>query len=351
MTVGFELTLRQEAFSAEDHADRGTSQTSEYQALINFQSRIQDNVSAKIQIASGYGSGSTRPITSNFQQMEGQFSSKDLWLRQAYVNWQPSQVEGSNVFAGKIPNIFKCVGGHHGNQLIWDYDVMHEGAAGNYVKSLDDSTTLNTNAGAFWVEEGWSSSSPAPDIMLYAAQAYVVRRFDETSRCLAGASFYSYSNIINQTGFASGNTETGGRLANDFDLLELFAECSREINGIPCMLFGSWVNNTAAVSSNQDTAWIIGGSFDPCPLWTLGYDYRDVEADSVIGLFTDNYFVHGGVGANGAGSRGHSFTGSYHYSENIELACRVIISEDLGSGSGPDEDFNFLFVDLVFNTR
>ena len=349
LTVGFDLTLRQMAYNSENSASKGTRQLSEYQAIVDFKAPIQDNVNATIQIASGYGSA---PRTSNFEHFGGKFDNDQPWIRQAYVDWQPTQLDGTKIYGGKMPNLFKRVGGHHGNQLLWDYDVMLEGAAGNYVRSLDGSTTFNANAGAFWVEEAWGpASGTAGDIMLYAGQAYLDRQFDETSHALAGASFYSYSNIINQPGFAMGNSETSGMLVDDYDLLEVFAQYWREISGRPCSLFGSWVNNTAASISGEDTAWIIGGIIEPCPLWTLGYDYRDVEADAVVGLFTDNYFVKGGTGANGMGSRGHSINATYQCSDNIELAARLILSEDRGMGSGMNEDFNLLFVDLVFHAR
>ena len=359
--VSLELTLRQQAWSS-DYAGgsppynaRGTRQQSLYEAYVTVQSQITDNVGATIQIASGYGTSSMPVITSNFQPMEDRFSNKDLWLRQAYVNWQLPQCEGTNVFAGKMPNIFYRAGG---NQVIWDYHVTHEGAAANHSTSIfGDATTLNTNVGAFWVEEGHNdpstSSSPAPDIMLYAAQAYLARQLDETSRCLAGASFYSYSNIINQGGFGGfGNSNSGGTLDNDFDLVELFAEFSREINGMPCMLFGTWINNTSAsISTDDDTAWSIGGRINKAEVpgsWEAGYDWRDIERDSVPGIFTDHYFVGGGVGMGVMGSTGHNFTAAYQCAKNVQVACRLILSEIKGSAS--DDDFTLFQVDLRLRT-
>ena len=383
--VSLELTLRQQAWSS-DYAGgsppynaRGTRQQSQYEAYVTVQSQITDNVGATIQIASGYGSN---PITSHFQAMDDKFASDDLWLRQAYVNWQPPQVEGANVFAGKMPNIFYRAGG---NQVIWDYHVTHEGAAANHSTSIfgDATTTLNTNVGAFWVEEGHNdpstSSSPAPDVMLYVAQAYLARQLDETSRCLAGASFYSYSNIINQGGFgvvvilvtvgllllaavaaaAYVGVSTwlsagprGVQFTSDFDLVELFAECTREINGMPCMLFGTWINNTSAgQSTDDDTAWSIGGRINKAEApgsWEAGYDYRDIERDSVPGIFTDHYFVGGGVGMGGMGSTGHNFTAAYQCAKNVQVACRLILSEIKGSSS--DDDFTLFQVDLRLRT-
>jgi len=48
---------------------------------------VADNVQAKVQIASGYGSSSMSPTTSNYQPMEDKFTHKNLWLRQAYLTW------------------------------------------------------------------------------------------------------------------------------------------------------------------------------------------------------------------------------------------------------------------------
>ena len=364
--VSFDLTLRQEAVDTDyplSYAARGTRNSSQYEAHLNIHSQIKDNVSANLQLATGYSSVMSQtsvagmPITSHYQSFGDQFSSKDVWFSQVYLNWQPSQVPGADVFAGKIPNIFERVGG---NQVIWDEDVNPEGVGVNFLRSLDDSTNFHANVGVFAVEEAWGPAPPVPagDVTLFAGQLAVDRQFNETACGLAGVSYYSYSNIVNQGGFAHGNSQTGtpSRLANDFDLLELFAEINSEINGMPCMVFGTFINNVGAdtmgadTGENGDTAWSIGGRINKAEepgSWEVGYDYRDIEADSIVGNFTDDAF--GGTGSGGRGSSGHNFTGAYQYHENIQVACRLLFGE-VEDSSGGSHDFNVFRLDLRVKT-
>ncbi|MCH8216134.1 MAG: putative porin [Planctomycetes bacterium] len=357
--VSFDLTLRQEVENREYgvYDALGTRNSSQYEAHLNIHSQIADNVSANLQLATGYSNGSMMPLTSHYQRFEDKFSSKDVWFSQVYLNWQPSQVPGADVFAGKIPNIFERVGG---NQVIWDEDVNPEGVGVNFLRSLDDSTNFHANGGVFAVEEAWGpgpASPPAGDVTLFAGQLAVDRQFNETACGLAGVSYYSYSNIVNQGGFANGNSQATG-LANDFDLLELFAEYGSEINGMPCMLFGTWINNLGAdtmgpgVGENGDTAWSIGGRINKAEApgsWEVGYDYRDIEADSIVGIFTDDAFGGTGMAAGGRGSSGHNFTGAYQYHRNIQVACRLLFGE-VDDSSGGSHDFNLFRLDLRVKT-
>ena len=113
---------------------------------------------------------------------------------------------------------------------------------------------------------------------------------------------------------------------------------------MPLAFFGSWVRNVAA-STDEDTAWLLGTRLnnvkDPGS-WELTYDYRDTQADAVIGGFIESDFV-----VSKTDSRGHKWAFRYQILKALQAALTYYHLEDAGSSTG-DLDFRRLVADLVF---
>lgn len=107
--------------------------------------------------------------------------------------------------------------------------------------------------------------------------------------------------------------------------------------------FGDYVANTAAVDENKDTGWLVGFAVrkakDPGS-WQFEYDYRDLQADAVVGQFNDSDFVGGG-----AGGRGHRFGFSYVLTKNVVPALNYYLASHEGRNN--DADYNRLQADIV----
>jgi hypothetical protein len=54
----------------------------------------------------------------------------------------------------------------------------------------------------------------------------------------------------------------------------------------------------------------------------LGYNYRDLEADAVVGAFSDSDFIGGGTDG-----KGHMFTAGYAISKNFTTGITYFSNE------------------------
>lgn len=307
-------------------------------ARLKIQGKVNDDIDVIFRIASG----SADPVSTN-QTLADSFSSKELWLDQAYFDWHPSSIKGLNVYGGKMANPFYKVGG---NQLIWDDDLNPEGIAATYVWPLGENDAIHLAGGGFWVDE----SSGGVDTSMWGAQLYWKHMFENQSHLIAGASHYNYGNIKGRGDLKStwsssssffGNTTSNGMFASDFDLIEGFAEYGFALGEMPMAVYGNYVKNCAAVSSD-DTGWLIGFKVNKAKdpgSWEASYDYRDLEKDAVLGAFSDSDFIGGGT--NG---KGHRFGFKYQLAKNWQFGLAYFLNKE-GDGN---TDYRRLQADLIF---
>lgn len=311
-------------------------------ARLMFEAMLNKDLGIGMRIASG----ATRTPNSTNQDLEDAFSSKELWLDLAYFDWHPSANKGLNVIGGKMKNPFYKV---LKNELIWDNDLNPEGIAVKHVTHISDIDQLFFNGGGFWVDE----STLDVDTSLWGAQTYVKHTIGNPDYLLAGAGYYDYGNIENQPALSTtwssssnfyGNTSAGGVYASDYDIFEAFGEYGFKHGTMPLALFGSWVRNVAA-STDEDTGWLLGGRLnkvkDPGS-WELIYDYRDTQADAVVGGFIESDHLY-----SRTDSKGHRFVLKYQIIKALQAALTYYHLEDTSNSTG-DLDYRRLLADLVF---
>ncbi|MBN1360880.1 MAG: putative porin [Sedimentisphaerales bacterium] len=312
-------------------------------ARLGLEAKVADEWDVAFRLASGerdlVGTDDIGdPISSN-QTLTKYFSSKDIWLDLAYFDYHPGRLDGLNVFGGKVKNPFLAVGK---NQMIWDSDLNPEGISGQYGFSLNPSTKGQINAGGFWVNE----SSSGVDTGLFGVQGYLTKTLGNPDTLVFGAGYYNYTNLQGRTdayGILAGNTAgPGNTWASDYTLIELFAEYTTKVFDLPFSVFGDWVHNVDAIT-DQDTGWLVGTTINKAKdpgSWQFSYDYRDLEADAVVGAFTDSDFIGGGTGG-----QGHRFAFAYQVAKNVQAALTYFL--DTIDRSGPDLDYSRLQADLV----
>ncbi len=317
-------------------------------ARLGLSVKVNDEVDLGFRIASG----SADPVSTN-QNLESSFSSKDIWLDLAYFDWRPADTKGFSLIGGKMNNPFYRVGN---NQLIWDDDLTPEGVAAKYEMPISDSLKAYMSAGGFWVEE--RDGSDTVDSSLWGAQAYLKKKFDNDTYLLGGMGYYDYGNIEGEGDIYTtwkggttrkwfGNTFAGatandGVFAYDYDILEGFAEYGFNLADYPVALYSNYAHNTAAPSSKAD-GWLVGCTFnklkDPGS-WRLGYDYRDIDSDAVVGQFNDSDFVGGGTDG-----KGHRFNVAYQLAKNFEAGLTYFLDEKKDDYKN---DYRRLQADLIF---
>jgi len=234
------------------------------------------------------------------------------------------------------------------NQLVWDSDLNPEGIAAKIHKPLSNGDQLFVNGGGFWVDE----SSSGADTSLWGAQTYIKRDMNNSDYVLGGTSYLNYGNLegrteLNRTWGAStpsffGNTSSGSVYKDDYDIFELFGEYGFKYSSLPTAVFASWVRNVAATTS-EDTGWLIGGKLNKAVepgSWEFSYDYRELDADAVVGGFNESDFVESRTNV-----RGHKFGFKYQLAMNVQSNFNYFHLEN--TASSRDLDFRRFLADLV----
>ena len=126
--------------------------------------------------------------------------------------------------------------------------------------------------------------------------------------------------------------------------MELFTQVKMDL-GLPVALFGDVVLNTEA--DDEDLGWLVGAELgkakDPGS-YSLGYDYRNLEANAVVGAFTDS-----DSGGGGTDISGHRVKGKYQIAKNYQTALTLFFQET--GISGDEEDYTWHFDTTVYVAR
>lgn len=311
-------------------------------ARIGIFGEISSYTKVGIQLATG----SDDPVSTN-QTLDGAFSTKNIGIDLAFFTTGFKGVEGLTVIGGKMKNpLFKP----GKSELIWDGDLNPEGGAATFQKAIDNFVLTLTGAG-FWIDERSSSD----DSYIAAGQAIGRLYFNEKiSNFTFGGSIFNYVNtkgyqpffdhedpMGNSTVLFVENNDTVSHYANDYELIELFGEATHKFKNIPVTVIGDFVTNNAADSLN--TGWLVGlrvGKAKKTGSWEFRYIYRNVEADAVLGMFTDSDFRGGGTDA-----RGHEIGGAVQLAANTAFKA-TYFSNEIGLQEAETEDFNRLQADL-----
>jgi hypothetical protein len=341
--ISGDLRYRYEGIDAQSNGKWGSSiNRNRIRARLGLDVKVNDDVNLGFRLGSGANGD---PTTTN-QTLGYSFSKKPIWLDLAYFDWHPHDIKGLDLIGGKMPRPFYRVGE---NQLIWSDNVNPEGLAAKYELPVSNSLKAYINGGGFWV--GNPDTTSAQDTSLWAIQGYLKNTFEDKSYLLGGMSYYGYGDIKGEPSLYSlwntgtkffGNTYVNGKYAYRYHIVEGFVEYGTQIGDFPVAVYGDYAHNTEA-PSGKNTGWLIGTTFNKAKdpgSWQIGYDYRDIDSDAVVGQFNDSDFIGGGT--NG---KGHRFNFTYQLAKNFQFALTYFLDEL----KNEDKDkYHRLQADLVF---
>ena len=321
-----DVRLRHESIDEDGEEDRRRMR---FRARFGLSAAVSDDVTFVLQLATGGGN----PVSTN-QSFDGGFSTKDIGVDLAYVDWKIR--DGLNFYGGKMKNpLFKA----GGVPLIWDSDLNPEGLAAKFA-----SGGFFATAGGFSVEE----RSSADDSLLYVAQAGYKFPIGDGASLTAGAGYFGYTDTVGNSPFyngrAKGNTvDIDGNYVSEYKNTEVFAELGTKLGDWPLKVYAHLTQNNEA--STEDTAWAFGakvGSAKSAGQSEFSWTYQDIEADSVIGTFNDSDFGGGGTDADG-----HLIKAKYAYSKRIFLGGTLFIN-NVDRFQGTEHDYSRLQLDVEF---
>ena len=306
ITLKGDLRLRYEAIDEDGEEDR---ERGRYRGRFGLSAQVDPEIKIVFQLATG----GDNPVSTN-QSFDDGFSTKDIGVDLAYVEWAIN--DNLRLLGGKVKNPLFRAGG---NPLIWDSDLNPEGVALSYAAGMFFGT-----AAVFVAEE----RSSADDSLLFAAQGGVRVSFDDDGQLTAGAGYYDYSDTIGNEPFfdgsAKGNSvDAAGNLVFDYNEFELFVQYDMKVAEMPFMVFADFVRNSEA--DGNDTEFAFGAKLGKAKArgtWQTSWAYKDIEADAVIGTFTDSDFGGGGTDASG-----HILRAKYALRENLNLGASLFINE------------------------
>lgn len=329
ISVKGDLRLRLEGIDEEGEEERTRGR---YRARLGISAKVTDNVKVVTQLASGADSPVSRNAT-----FDGGFDVDDIGFDLAYVEWAAS--DNLTVFGGKMKNPLYKAGGA---QLVWDGDLNPEGVAFMYSKGAFFGTLAS-----FSVEERSSSS----DSLLTAVQLGGKFELGENARLTAGIGYFGYSSTVGNEPFYDGSpngnsVDIDGNYLFEYKDTEVFAELDTRVGDWPLRVYAQWVQNNEV--SEEDTGYAFGakiGSASTKGQWEASWTYQDIEADAVIGTFSDSDFNGGGTDASG-----HILKAKYAFSPTISLGGTFFFSE-IDRFQGVEHDYTRYQIDVQFSFK
>ena len=326
-TLKGDVRVRHDRIDAENVDARDRER---YRLRLGVTAQVNDTTTAIVSLASG----GTDPIARN-QTFDGGLSTKGINIEQVFVLWKPAAVAGLEVSAGKFKQTFKNIGDV---SLIWDADLNPEGAALSYTRKTGFGQVF-ASAASWWIQERAASS----DSVMLGGQAGAV--FDlgaNGGRLTAGAGFYRYRDTQGRDPFFDktngfGNTTKSGKYLHGYANTEAFAEWKGQIGSATTTAFADWVRNSDAGA--DDSGYAVGASATMSGV-TLGYAWKQLDADAVVGAFADSDF-----GLGGTDVRGHILTFGYELAHNV-AAKVTYFKVQAGRDAGNERDVNRVQADV-----
>ena len=323
--VSGDLRYRHENIDEQGQAMRNRQRL---RSRIAITADVEQNLTLGFRLASG----SDDPVSTN-QTLDDAFSTKPIGLDRAYFAWTNPE-SGLKVQGGKMGLPFVTVAK---NELIWDSDLSPEGVAASWSTGSENSTFF-VNAAGLWIDERSSAANAA----LMGAQAGLTHKTDGATFTVGGGMF-NYSNLEGPLYDDSffGNSNDGDAFSTEFKLIEAFAEIGLEVGEKPVTLYAEFVKNNEAVTDEQ--GYLFGATFNKAKkpgTWAVGYNYRELQADAVMGALTGADRCGGGTDGNG-----HQASFAYQVSPASQFALTYFVNTK-GLESGVD--YNRLQADLKF---
>jgi hypothetical protein len=302
-----------------------------------MKAQVNDEFSFELRLATGAGDD---PVSTN-QTIGDEFTNKPILIDLAYVAYKPEALKdyGVAVSLGKVKNPFYQVA-----DLLWDHDLTFEGCSAQ-CKFKIDPVEVFVNGGLYCIEE----RSSAPESLLSGLQAGVKVPIGDTGiKVTAGVSGYWYGYTKDQgffDGSAHGNTNNGGGgYEYGYEEINGFLKVDFKLAEIPLSVYFDFVQN--GDPSDDNTGWLAGlsvGKLKEQWDWTLGYNYRMVEKDAIVGLFGDSDF-----GGGRTNTEGHKFSAGLRLFKNVDAGLTYFMCTNNIAKDEDEDDYSRLQLDLLF---
>ncbi len=311
--------------------------------------RAEAEISEAWSAAIGLASGSDDPVSTNQTLTDG-FATKGFSLDLAYFDFHPKAIAGLAVVGGKMKLPFETA---DKTELLWDGDLNPEGLALRFGRSLGAKAKMFLNGGLFYVRD----SDPDDESYFAGVQAGFNVKVSDDVKITVGGGYYDYSGAQNMPFFYKpdknygnskkviGSTASGDvyGYALDYDEFEALGVVDVALSDKAGLkLYGNYVTNVAADSLGA--GWLFGGALSSGKdrgSVKIYANYRQLEADAVVGAFTDSDFIGGGT--NG---KGIELGAAYGVAKNVSLDLTYFVNTKGIKDADDEIDYKRLQADL-----
>jgi hypothetical protein len=296
---------------------------------MRFRLAMDAPVNDEVKFHASLASGSSAGPTSTNQTFQDEFEKKPLWIDRAYLEWQPSNLEGWKFLAGKF-------GPNWENTLItYDSDVNVEGIGQSY-KSPEgfvvNLAELVPDEKGFYI----IAQIGMEDLLTEGIDGYITYHYINDDCWQLIERKLKDGDLKNRFNF--------DRIDMDnYSAIDIIGRYSWDAGRTPMSLTGNYVRNLAGnapedLSGLQQAAWAqlkIGkakdlGEFEGWVEW------GKLQANSVLSFLTDA----------ARGSSDHEFWGGgikYRWMKNLDIAFTFIYADRLSK----DEDYKLIQADIL----
>ena len=318
-----------------DVEDRDSRDRNRIRARLAVAAALPNNT----EVGLGVATGGDDPVSTN-QTLGGGGSTKDVRLDKAYFKWNAT--DSLHLQAGKFSNpLYKP----QKSSLLWDGDWRPEGISAGYAGDL-----LFANFMGNWLE---SDTRRDNDAFSWSLQGGT--RFSLGDATLSAGIAYHDFPTAGRTPFYGdddepeffGNSSIGGVYLYDYQMVELGGDLKMNVFDMPLAIYANWVNNQDA--DDYDTGWLAGISLGKASgkgTWGIGYQYRDLEADAVLGLLSDSDFSGGGTDG-----KGHILTGAYGINKQWSLGVTWFLDNEAGEKNLADQGGALSYDRIMVDTK
>ncbi len=337
-----DLRLRAEYFNS-DGITGGTPvrERLRYRLRYGVVATLNDAWMVGFRLASGTTSN---PISAN-QTMDDDGANDTLTIDQAYAAWTP--YNNMKLTFGKMPNPLRL------DNAVWDTEYTPEGVAYNYTYELSQSHKFGFAMGGISVDESSGDSSDA-----YAGLAQVTLDSTLTPKLSSYVGVATY-NLFNKEAAKEAHTNRGNTatysgagdkdqaLSYNYNPVIIDAALTYKLDSFPMWegsfpvkLGGTYINNPAVSEKNE--GYLLGitlGKAQKAGTWQVGYQFRELQADSLYDNWPDSDFGAYGVGGDvssfrgGTDYRGHDVYVKYQLTGSVQCTVRVMRTEAISTNA------------------
>ena len=332
ITMKGDFRYRYEYIDVEDRDSRDRNR-------IRARMAIAAKLPNRTEVGLGVATGGDDPVSTN-QTLGGGGSTKDVRLDKAYFKWNAT--EDLYLQAGKFSNpLYKP----QKSSLLWDGDWRPEGISAGWA-----SEHLFTSFMGNWLE---SDSKGDNDTFSWGIQGGT--KFNLGAASLTAAIAYHDFPTRGRSPFYGddddpdffGNSSIGDVYLYDYEMVELGADLAMNVFDMPLSIYANWVNNQDA--DDYDMGWLAGATLGKASgkgTWAVGYQYRDLEADAVLGLLSDSDFAGGGTDG-----KGHILTGAYGINKQWSLGVTWFLDNEAGEKNLAEQGGALSYDRIMIDTK